>query len=80
MGFHNRLKELRERAGMTQGQLAEASGVTKGTIANFEQKRRETPSFEMVVKLARALGVPIESFAVETVDDNKTKPGRPSKK
>ena len=36
MSFATRLKEQRERMGLTQVQLAQALGVTKGAIGNYE--------------------------------------------
>ena len=39
--FAERLKEIRNGAGMTQVQLAEALGVSKGTVAMWEIGKRE---------------------------------------
>ena len=49
--FADRLKELRKEKNMTQVQLAEALGVSKGTIAMWEIGKRE-PNFEMVDRLS----------------------------
>jgi transcriptional regulator with XRE-family HTH domain len=62
MTFGQRLKELRERAGLTQAQLAERSGVPLGTIRDYEQVKR-SPLLPTAVSLAKALGVSIEVFA-----------------
>lgn len=40
-----RIKQLRKENGMTQAALAEALGVTKGTVSTWETNSR-TPSFE----------------------------------
>ena len=40
-----RIKQLRKENGMTQTALAEALGVTKGTVSTWETNSR-TPSFE----------------------------------
>jgi transcriptional regulator with XRE-family HTH domain len=61
--FAERLRELRERAGLTQAQLAEASGLPIGSIRNYEQGQRE-PYWNVVFQLAAALGVSCEAFAV----------------
>lgn len=45
--FAERLKELRKEKGFTQVQLAEALGVSKGTVAMWETGKRE-PGFEML--------------------------------
>ncbi len=49
--FAERLKELRKEKNMTQVQLAETLGVSKGTIAMWEIGKRE-PNFEMLDRLS----------------------------
>ena len=49
--FGNRLKELRQRAGMTQKQLAEKLGVTSSVVSYYELSERN-PAPDVVVKLA----------------------------
>ena len=49
--FAERLKELRKGKNMTQVQLAEALGVSKGTIAMWEIGKRE-PNFERLDRLS----------------------------
>jgi transcriptional regulator with XRE-family HTH domain len=63
MRFADRLKELRVAAGLSQPQLAEASGLPVGSIRQYEQGRRE-PYWQVVFKLADALGVSSEAFKV----------------
>jgi transcriptional regulator with XRE-family HTH domain len=59
--FAGRLRELREASGMTQKQLAEASGLKEGGIRDLEQGRRG-PSWETVLALAKALSVDCLAF------------------
>lgn len=49
--FADRLKELRKENSMTQVQLAEALGVSKGTVAMWEIGKRE-PNFETINQLS----------------------------
>ena len=49
--FAERLKEIRNGAGMTQVQLAEALGVSKGTVAMWEIGKRE-PNYETLNALS----------------------------
>lgn len=49
--FAERLKELRKEKNLTQVQLAEALGVSKGTIAMWEIGKRE-PNFETLDRLS----------------------------
>jgi len=56
----NRVKELREQHdGMTQGQLGDAVGVTRQTVAAIEQ-RRYSPSIETAFRIARIFKVSVE--------------------
>jgi DNA-binding XRE family transcriptional regulator len=61
LSFPARLRELRETAGLTQGQLAERAGVQRGAVARWELGTRE-PSWSNVVALAGALGVDCNAF------------------
>lgn len=61
--FAERLRELREQSGKTQEQLATESGLPIGSIRNYEQGQRE-PYWQVVFRLARALGVSVEDFSV----------------
>ncbi|GGX33124.1 hypothetical protein GCM10007242_45260 [Pigmentiphaga litoralis] len=56
--FRERLIQAREARGMTQEQLARASGVSQGAIGNYESGSRN--SSRQVVSLASALGVRAE--------------------
>lgn len=49
--FAHRLKELRKEKNMTQVQLAELLGVSKGTVAMWEIGRRE-PNFKTLYVLS----------------------------
>jgi DNA-binding XRE family transcriptional regulator len=68
MTFGEKLRELRERAELTQEQLAQSSGVNLWTIRGYEQGRRE-PNWKGAIDLARALGVAVEAFAECTSKD-----------
>jgi DNA-binding XRE family transcriptional regulator len=82
MAFHLKLRELREAKGVTQAQLAESAGLSKGGIADLEQGRRK-PTLETAQKLARALGVSCTAFDEQqgepVADESKRGRGRPAK-
>jgi transcriptional regulator with XRE-family HTH domain len=59
--FGEKLRELRGKAGLSQSQLAKASGLPVDSIRNYEQGRRE-PGWRVLFPLARALGVKAEAF------------------
>jgi transcriptional regulator with XRE-family HTH domain len=60
LGEH--LKRLREAAGLSQPQLAQAAGVPVGTLRQWEQGRR-LPSLEGFIALAAGLGVSLDELA-----------------
>jgi transcriptional regulator with XRE-family HTH domain len=61
--FGQRLQALRLAAGLSQSQLAAATGLPIGSLKNYEQDRRE-PQWSVVIILAKALGVSTdEAFA-----------------
>lgn len=61
----NRVKELRERRGWTQVDLAEAVGVSRQSISSIE-RNRYVPSLQLALSFARVFGCPTdEIFALE---------------
>jgi transcriptional regulator with XRE-family HTH domain len=66
MTFGARLKQARERAGLSQAELARRSGLSVRNVQNWEQGHRE-PLAGRLLALARALGVPVESLLVDSV-------------
>ena len=55
------LKDKRIRAGFTQQELADASGLTQTTIARIENDRTE-PEVSTLRKLAKALDITISDL------------------
>ena len=60
MGFKERLKEKRVSANLTQAQLAKLISVTPRTIQNYELGTRKPTKYDVVEKLAAALGTTAE--------------------
>ena len=56
-----RLREMRERAGMTQAQLGALVGITNAAISKFE--RGKNPSFSRATDIAIALGCTLDELA-----------------
>jgi putative transcriptional regulator len=65
-GLRNRLRELRAERDLTQAALAEMVGVSRKTINTIENGVF-VPSTLLALKLARALGLPVE--ALFSLDD-----------
>lgn len=57
----NRLKEYREKAGLSQEKLAEKLGVTRQTIISLESNRY-VPSLELALKLAKEFKCRVEDM------------------
>lgn len=50
--FGNRLKKLRQNAGLTQSELSELLGVVPSAVGKYERLPNSYPSIEVLVKLA----------------------------
>ena len=59
-----RIKELRNKYKLTQTELAEQVGVTKSTIAAYENDSRQ-PSYEVLIKMAAVFRVSIDSLLLD---------------
>ncbi|MCA9033120.1 MAG: helix-turn-helix transcriptional regulator [Planctomycetaceae bacterium] len=57
--FGNRLREAREKKGLSQAEMAQKSGLQPSAVSHFESGRR-APSFDNLRKLADALSVTID--------------------
>ena len=60
-GLRNTLKVQRAMRDLTQADLADLAGVTRKSV-NAIETGRMTPSVVLALKLARALGVPVEAI------------------
>jgi transcriptional regulator with XRE-family HTH domain len=80
--FAERLRHLREKAGLSQYALARQAGLSKQAVSNLEAGNRE-PTWQTVQLLALALGVDCGAFvdpAVRLPDTSPVLPrGRPRK-
>lgn len=61
------IRELREAAGLTQLQLANALGITPGAVYSWERGRNE-PKASQLRALARFFGVSMDDIAFEVED------------
>ena len=59
--MNNRLRELREVKGWSQGELAEHLEVSRQTVNALETGKYD-PSLPLAFRLARMFGEPIESI------------------
>lgn len=62
-----RLKDLREKAGISQEKLAEDMGVSKGQLQKYEYGKNMMNT-EKLQKAAEALSVPVQEFFIDRED------------
>ncbi|HDR4587794.1 TPA: helix-turn-helix transcriptional regulator [Bacillus cytotoxicus] len=56
------IKEKRKNKGWTQLILAKQSGVPQPTISQIERGERISPSYQSIIKIAKALEITIEEL------------------
>jgi len=66
MSLGDKVRTLREKKGMNQKQLAEASGITQATISRIEKEKVNQLKSEALKRLAGALGVTIDYLVDKT--------------
>src|SRR5262249_20999731 len=74
MSFGSHLRALREEAALSRAGLARRVGVPASTLRNWEGDRG-LPGLQASLRLAEALGVPVERLA-EGVEDPAGEEGR----
>jgi HTH-type transcriptional regulator, competence development regulator len=60
--FGKLLKDLRREKNVSQRELAEKIGVDFSYISKVENDRLPPPAAETTIKIARALGIPVEEL------------------
>lgn len=59
--MQNRIKEFREKKGLSQGKLADLCNVSRQTINAIENNKYD-PSLQLAFKLAKTLGVSVDNL------------------
>lgn len=70
-----RLQEFRQRAGLSQAELAKAARLPAASLRNWEQGRR-LPRLDAAYRLAQALGISLDELAGDVFKEEE----KPSKK
>lgn len=64
----NKIKEYREKIGMSQSELAKISGVSRGTIWALETNKNYATTTRTLMKISKALNTTIDNiFFAESV-------------
>jgi len=67
------IKKLRERNGMTQGDIARATGLERSYVSRLEGGKINYPRLKTVYKLAHALGVSVDEFVKIAISNDGPK-------
>ena len=63
MNLGKTIKKLRIERGLSSGQLAKLAGMSRGYLWQLETGGKEHPSFDVLQKVARVLGVDVSEFS-----------------
>lgn len=58
----SKIKQLREKLGLSQEKLARISDVSNNTIINIEAGKQKNPTIDTLKKIATALGVSVDEL------------------
>lgn len=59
-----KIKQLREKKGLSQEKLARLANVSNNTVINIESGKQKNPTVDTISKIAKALNVSIEELLV----------------
>lgn len=63
MKLHEAIANARESKGLTLRDLEQETGISNALLSQIETGRVRDPSFRKVVKISRALGIPLRRLA-----------------
>ena len=71
--YGGRIKELRERHGLTQKELAEKLGVSAQAVSKWENNVNQ-PDVSTIRKLCAIFGISVDEFLQESIPQNMATP------
>lgn len=57
-----KVKQLREKLGLSQEKLARLADVSNNTVINIEVEKQDNPTIDTLKKVAKALNVSVEDL------------------
>jgi transcriptional regulator with XRE-family HTH domain len=81
MSFGQHLRQLREAAGLSWAELARRAGIPASTLRGWESDRG-FPALPAALRVAGAMGVPVERIAegVEDPAEDEPTPAKPHRR
>jgi len=70
-----RIRDVRKQAGISQGELAEMTTLSRTSINKVEHGT-QVASFDSVFQIANALGLTISSFTIDLEQETRNKAAR----
>ena len=61
--LYKKIRELRNKKGLSQEKLARLADVSYNTIVKIESGESENPTFQTMTGIAKALGVSLDDLA-----------------
>ena len=61
--LYKKIRELRNKKGLSQEKLARLADVSYNTIVKIESGESKNPTFQTMVGIAKALGVSLDQLA-----------------
>jgi DNA-binding XRE family transcriptional regulator len=62
MTIKNKLKEIREKKGLTQREISKISGVPLRTLQGLEANEKHVPKLDTCLKISKSLNLNIEDI------------------
>lgn len=74
--FRAKLQSLLDEKGVSQRQLALATGVSQQTVNNYLRGVTKLPGAEELLSLSRYFGIPMEQFLTAPIEDTSNLRGK----
>jgi transcriptional regulator with XRE-family HTH domain len=58
----NKIKQIREKLGLSQEKLARLADVSNNTVINMEAGKQKNPTIDTLKKIANALNISVEDL------------------
>lgn len=67
----DKIRQVRQKKGLSQSELARHSGHAVSTIHGIENGDNQNPSFRTVCDIANVLGIPLDELYQDVLNEKK---------